>query len=664
MTSCHRAARVFALAICVAFFADRAQAQSQPPVEAFGSLPLVSMPRLSPDGKHIAMLQPYRGKMIAVIIDPNAAPGTNPALISGGDAILANIIWANNDRIILIAKQSLTVRYDDRIRTWARAIAMGIDGKNGTFLLKNMPTIGNNTNAANIVDIDLDDPDHVIMALYDQIVHIQGDYNTLLKKGPDADFRFDLLKVDVLSGNGEILKSGNPNTTDWMTDGHGNPVAQVDQTGPPLVDHLVVFNNGSWREIGKFDATGDNGSGLIGLTEDGKYLVRMQRNDQSFNEFVRYDLANNTETPMFSVPNYDVNSAIVDEWTGRVIGAIYVGDKEEDHYFDPARQGLQNGLEQAFPGLTVHIVSWDVAGDSVIFSVTGPRLPTTYYLLNRTTHQTQTIASAYPNLQADALGDMKPYNYTARDGLPIPAYLTLPPGKSPNALPVVVMPHGGPDARDDLSFDWMAQFLASRGYAVLQPNYRGSSGYGHKFTEAGLHQWGLKMQDDITDGVKKLIADGIADPKRICIVGASFGGYAALAGATFTPDLYACAASWAGVSDLPLEIHAEVSDFGTKSQVVSFWGSRIGLDDMPKLSATSPDKQAARVKCPILLMHGEGDTTVRIEQSEVMNEALLNAGKAVKFIRFPSEDHYMNIADTRIRILKELEKFLAENIGT
>ncbi len=657
------ATRSVALVVCGFLLAAPCVAQTLQPAEAFGQLPVVTQPRLSPDGNHIAMLQPFQGRLIAVVIQSHPEPGAKPAFISGGDGILAKIIWAKNDRIILIVKKSMTARYDDRIRTWARAIAVGIDGQNAAILLKNIPTIGNNTSTDSIIDVDLDDPDNILMALYDQVVHLQEDFNTLLKKDANALFRLDLLKVDVRSGKGELFVSGNPDTTEWMTDGHGNPAARIDQSERPLEDHLFVYNNDSWKEIGKFDASGDNGSGLVGLTEDGTALVQTKLNDQSFKGLTRHDLANNSETPLFFVPNYDLASPIVDEWSGHVIGASYIADNEKDHYFDPSRQALQDGLEQAFRSLNVHIVSWDLARDAVIFSVQGPRQPVTYYLLNRNTHQTLTIALTYPNLQASDLGEMKPYNYVARDGLPIPAYLTLPPGKAPKALPVVVLPHGGPDARDDMSFDWMAQFLANRGYAVLQPNFRGSAGYGHKFTEAGLQQWGLKMQDDITDGVKKLIADGIADSKRICIVGASYGGYAALAGATFTPDLYACAASWAGVSDLPVEIHAEVSDFGKESQVVSFWGSRIGIDDIPNLRASSPDLHADQVKSPILLMHGEGDTTVRIEQSELMNEALEKSHKKVEFIRIPGEDHYMNVADTRILLLKTLEKFLKENIG-
>ncbi|MDE2111914.1 MAG: S9 family peptidase [Alphaproteobacteria bacterium] len=651
-----------ALTWCLVLFAGPAQAR--PSAEVFGELPFVSTVRLSPDGKHIAMLQPMQGRMVAVIFQTHPEAGAKPVYISGGDLILADLQWVSNSRLVLIAKESITAPYDDRLRTWARAVAVDINGGNGVLLLKNMPTAGVNTNTTEIVDTDLDDPDHIYMDMYDFITPMQEDFNTRLGIKNDKDFfRDDLIKVDVHSGEGEIFQTGKPETVAWFSDGHGHPVARIDQTEAPLKDHLIVLHGGAWNEVGTFDATADNGIRLAGMTEDGKNLVLLQRNDRSFMGLLERSLSDNTEKSLYYVDNYDIDDAIVDEWTGRVVGAEYITDKEEDHYFDPKRQGLQMGLENAFPGLTVHIVSWDAAGDTVIFSVEGPREPKTYYLLDRATHMTQTIASTRPTLQQSELGEMRAYNYTARDGLPISAYLTLPPGKPPKNLPVVIMPHGGPDARDYLRFDWMAQFLASRGYAVLQPNFRGSWGFGDNFTKAGLHQWGLKIQDDVTDGVKKLIADGTADPKRICIFGASFGGYVALAGAAFTPNLYACAASWAGVSDLPAAMQAERRDYGGKSQIVSFWGSRIGNDDIPQLNATSPDHNAAAIKCPVLLMHGDGDTTVRIEQSEMMNEALEKAHKKVEFIRFPGEDHYMNIAATRIGVLEALEKFLSENIG-
>jgi len=371
------------------------------------------------------------------------------------------------------------------------------------------------------------------------------------------------------------------------------------------------------------------------------------------------------EGPLYANEKYDVDESLHDPWTGRVIGLAFADDKMEYSYFDPAMEKLQRGLEAAFPGLSVHAVSWDLAKDKLIVVVDGPRQPTAYYYLNRTTHEATQLASTYPDLTEADLGDMKPWPYKARDWLDIPAYLTLPPGKAPKNLPVVIFPHGGPGARDMLGFDWMAQFFANRGYAVLQPNFRGSTGYGTKFEESGYGQWGLKSQDDITDGVKKLIADGIADPKRICIVGASYGGYAALAGAAFTPDLYACAISFAGVSDIGKMLRSDAADAGSDSWAVSEMNRSIGnrYEDSTRLDATSPAKHAANVKCPILLLHGAGDTTVRIEQSEEMRDALQSAGKQVQYIRFEGDSHYMLLADTRIRVLTEAEAFLKKNIG-
>lgn len=505
------------------------------------------------------------------------------------------------------------------------------------------------------------------MGLYNPVVHNQGDFNTMIKKKQDDAFKYDFIKVNVRTGKGEIAKSGNFETIAWVSDGQGTPIVQIRQTQQPLKDHLLVQRSGTWTEVGAYDATGDNGSGVTGLSEDATALVRTQwsslkEGGSPYAVLTRHDIATNAEAIFYAAPDRDVSSTIHDEWTDRVIGARYIGDKVETRYFDPQRQALQNGLQDAFPGLSVRIVSWATSKNTVMIAAEGPRQPETYYLLDRTTHQTQFIASSYPELKDSDLGEVKPYSYKARDGMDVPAYITLPPGKTAKNLPVVVLPHGGPDDRDYIRFDWMAQFLANRGYAVFQPNFRGSSGYGHKFTEAGLKQWGLKMQDDITDGVRKLMIDGIADPKRICIVGASYGGYAALAGAAFTPDLYACAVSWAGVTDLPVQLGTEVRDGGAQSQIASFWKSRMG-DDLAQLTATSPARNADKVKCPILLLHGKNDTTVELNQSKLMNEALLKANKPVEFIAFEGEDHYLELADTRIRVLKEMERFLKQHIG-
>jgi dipeptidyl aminopeptidase/acylaminoacyl peptidase len=231
-------------------------------------------------------------------------------------------------------------------------------------------------------------------------------------------------------------------------------------------------------------------------------------------------------------------------------------------------------------------------------------------------------------------------------------------------LPLVVMPHGGPEDRDETGFDWLAQFLASRGYAVLQPQFRGSTGLGRAHANAGRQQWGLRMQDDVTDGVRALITEGIVDPKRVCIVGWSYGGYSALAGAAFTPDLYACAASIGGVSDLPVMLATISRDSGRESDAFAYWREHIGSPFNADVIGKSPARAAMAVRAPVLLLHGTDDTVVPIEQSRLMATALRAAKKPVELIELTGEDHWMKTSsESRIRTLTELERFLWKYIG-
>jgi dipeptidyl aminopeptidase/acylaminoacyl peptidase len=324
-------------------------------------------------------------------------------------------------------------------------------------------------------------------------------------------------------------------------------------------------------------------------------------------------------------------------------------------------QQHQVALEAAYPRQSVSILSKDDSGSNFVVLSDGPQNPPTLSLYTPANHQTKIVEETYPSLKPTDLGEQKPYPYTARDGIAIHAYLTLPPGRAPHDLPTVIFPHGGPEDRDMLRFDWWAQFMASRGYAVLQPNFRGSSGYGLDFIKAGDGEWAGKVQYDVQDGVKKLIADGVADPKRICIVGGSYGGYLALAGATFSPDLYACAISYAGPSDLDRALYRLTS---FDSEDVSIWKRRIGADvDSSMLDRVSPANYADRVKIPVLLLHSEKDTTVPIMQSEIEEKALQRAGKQVEFDILPGDDHYLEFADTRVELLRKVEAFLAAHIG-
>jgi dipeptidyl aminopeptidase/acylaminoacyl peptidase len=274
------------------------------------------------------------------------------------------------------------------------------------------------------------------------------------------------------------------------------------------------------------------------------------------------------------------------------------------------------------------------------------------------TRQFTPLGNVYSNLSQTA--EVRSITYIAQDGMIIPAFLTLPPGREPKDLPLVVLPHGGPATRDTARFDWWSQALASQGYAVLKPNFRGSD-LGWEFMSAGFGQWGRKMQTDLSDGVRHLVHEGIVDENRVGIVGASYGGYAALAGATLDTGVYRCAVSVAGISDLRkfykwIRFKTGRKDSRSDRYLDRFLGVS-GVDD-PLLETLSPYKHATNVSIPILLLHGRDDTVVPFEQSKLMSKALKKAGKTFEFVKLKNEDHWLSRSETRLQMLQSTVEFL------
>lgn len=271
------------------------------------------------------------------------------------------------------------------------------------------------------------------------------------------------------------------------------------------------------------------------------------------------------------------------------------------------------------------------------------------------------ITATYAALDGEVFAQKEPFQYSSGDGLRINGYLTVPKGATKQSMPLIVLPHGGPFARDDQSFDWWSFFYAARGYLVYQPNFRGSTGYGSAFKEAGHGEWGRKMQDDISEGVRQLIADGVADPDRICIVGASYGGYAALAGATLTPDIYSCVVSVSGISNI-LQL---LADEGGRDGDDDYWTKRIGsrFSNDDALRSVSPLYNAEKVTAPILLIHAEDDTVVPMGQSRRMRNALRDRGKEHEFVVLKGEDHWLSTGETRTEMLRTSIEFIDQHIG-
>jgi len=284
-----------------------------------------------------------------------------------------------------------------------------------------------------------------------------------------------------------------------------------------------------------------------------------------------------------------------------------------------------------------------------------------YSLVDLKARSADWLGDEYQGLAAADVSPVETVSYKAADGLQLTGYLTLPKGRDPKNLPLVVFPHGGPAARDNPGFDWWAQAMASRGYAVLQVNYRGSDGFGWKFLSAGFGQWGRKMQTDLSDGVRHLAAKGTIDPKRVCIVGGSYGGYAALAGAALDRGVYRCAASFWGVSDLRKMIFYSRAMQGLAAQ--RYWTRFMGADDLkdPVLAQYSPLAHVADVDIPVLLIHGRDDTVVPLEQSQLMADALQKAGKPVELVVQKGADHWLSRGDTRLAMLQAVTTFLEKN---
>ncbi|MEL7042669.1 MAG: S9 family peptidase [Pseudomonadota bacterium] len=341
---------------------------------------------------------------------------------------------------------------------------------------------------------------------------------------------------------------------------------------------------------------------------------------------------------------------------------------EPDYAFlDAGLEASFEAVSDALPDATIYLDSWSDDRQKVLYEVCDATLGEVLLLHTQATNEISALTSIRPEIPNTAIGSMLEITYQARDGLSIQAILTLPPGYNQDTDPplsAIVMPHGGPAAYDRFDFDWMAQYFANRGYAVLQPNFRGSTGFGLAFERAGDGEWGGKMQDDITDGVKALASSNYIDPNRVCIAGASYGGYAALAGAVFTPELYKCVVAIAPVADLNRMLRDERRQSGKDHWVISYWENVMSDGDArrQKLDSISPVKFAENVQAPVLLLHGDDDTVVPFSQSKAMERALKRADKSVELVRLKGEDHWLSVADTRLQTLRAMDRFMSEHL--
>lgn len=504
------------------------------------------------------------------------------------------------------------------------------------------------------------------------VAPIEGDDGYVRLIGGNTNFdrgNAAIYRVNIRNGRSNRLtpNGSNRDTISYVLDEQGQPLARLDADRVSNRWGIFVYEGPTPRLLVEGDSPYGAPPSVEGLDGGGRIVLSMASSEHDgFDKLYAYDRDSGAREVLFEREGLDVAGAITDPWSRRVIGAIWIDDEVKRHYFDPSLQRVHDAAAAAL-GDSVALASWSRDRRRFVLYVERGLDGGGYYLFTPEENRIRRLAMRYPELADRTDGERQAIRYRARDGVRIPAMLTLPAGERTN-LPLVLLPHGGPHGpRDSLEFDWWATFLASRGYAVLQPNYRGSGGYGVAWQEAGYRQWGGLMQHDLDDGVDALARAGVVDPRRVCIVGASYGGYATLAGVTMTPERYRCGVSIAGVSDLnQMLIETERRTGGNDSMSSDWWRQSIGdrQADREAIRAASPASLASRVTAPILLIHGNDDTVVPIDQSRRMQRALESAGKDVRFVELRGDDHWLSDQPTRIQMLRELEAFLAQNIGS
>ena len=451
--------------------------------------------------------------------------------------------------------------------------------------------------------------------------------------------------------------------TGYRTDGQGNVrIAVIEGSRADSLTGVTRYRyrkQGSrdWLVLGEYNQR--TGEGIYPLSVEGQSnsvfaLKKTNGRDALFRMALD---GSGTLSPVASNPQVDINGVVRIGKGRKIIGYTYTDDQRRIVYFDPEYAKLSAALSKAIPKFPIiHLDGSSSDGKKLLIFASADTHPGGYYVLDRTTKKMTELALVRPALEGKTLASVRSLSYAAADGTKIPAYLTIPPGSNGKGLPAVVLPHGGPSSRDEWGFDWLAQFFAARGYAVIQPNYRGSSGYGEEFQNAnGFINW-RKSMSDIGDAARYLVKEGIADPARMAIVGWSYGGYAALQSAAIEPSLYKAAIAIAPVTDLAL-LKKESEGYTNSKLVHDFVGSG------PHVAEGSPLRNVAKIQAPVLLFHGDLDINVGIAHSEKMDSALKSAGRKVEFIRYKDLDHQIDDSNARADMLNRIGIALDSAIG-
>ena len=637
--------RVVFAVLVLQFGASMARAEP-PPLSAYGQLPAIEEVDLSPDGSNLAVVTTLSGKRQLVALN---AEGKVITSIPLADQKIRGIQWAGND--FLIVYMSTTNRlYPGAIKqefTAAAVLNLKSGGKPYWAFDMRSDMLGIVGGRYGIRQID------------GRWYAYWGGYHSSVGKA--GNFRggidYELYQVELESGKLKRVAKGDPawRHRDWLLDEQGAVIATLDYDSDK---GLWTIKNAERTTIARGQQK-DRGVGMMGLSPDGTHLI-YSTFDEEMDDYTYFEIALTDGTPRAkpTLPEEasklwsTATSPRIIGWSTDAWGALPV-------FFTKKQNDDMRALQKAFPGKTLVIGDVSDGLDMFVFQVHGAQESGSWFQLDLNKRNAWLVGHDYPAIPKAQIGDVRVIPFTAADGLAMEMIVTLPPGLEPKNLPVIMMPHGGPHAHDVPDFDWWAQAMASRGYVVVQPNFRGSTDQDRAFMEAGYGEWGGKMQTDLSDALTHLAGMGMIDPKRACIVGASYGGYAALAGVTLQQGIYRCAVSVAGVSDLPLLRTDDLASTNNARALGRYFDEAIGKGR--DLSNLSPAKHAARADAPILLIHGRDDTVVYINQSDRMADKLKDAGKPYEYIKLDGEDHWLSRGDTRLAMLEATLAFVLKH---
>ena len=620
-----------------------------PSVEVYGRLPNLENVAVSPDGTRLAFVTTVGDERVVAVT--SLADHQVLTSFRAGTDKLRSVDWADNDRLLITV--SKTSKDYDLFSEQAEIFGlMSCD-----LTTKKLNDVMNFTlaAAANFTKQTFIGGEPRSRSIQGEPIVMVPGYGV----APDRYFPV-LFKVNLLHGTGSVLQVGENGSNTWLVDEQGDVVASEGYSEETRHWNIKVRSGGHLQDALSGDAL-VNYPTIAGIAPDGNSVwvyshegaaVRWQRlglQDRKLGE---------------DIPEAaDWTDALTSRQGDRVIGGIIGGDYPHYHFLDPQLRKGWDTIARGAQNTQLTLVSAsDDYSKLVVLAATpdnGPR----YLLVDMNTAHVASVGLQYKDLPAVA--EIRSISYPAADGLNIPGYLLLPPGRPAKALPLIVFPHGGPAVRDTPDFDYWAQAMAVQGYAVLQPNYRGST-LTQAFRDAGNGQWGRKMQTDLSDGVRYLAAQGLIDPARVCIVGGSYGGYAALAGVSLEPDVYRCAVSVAGISDLSRFLgHISKLATGTANSNSSlrYWEQLMGVKGPgdSALDAISPIKHVDAIRAPILLIHGRDDVVVPYEQTAEMATALKNAHKTYQQVDLKAEDHWLSRSATRTQMLQATIAFLRTN---